>query len=326
MNKSETPASLTLIDDKGQTLETWELKGKRTYYIGRGKTNDIPLPRSWISRQHAMIQMEENGLFNIMDLGSSNGTMVNGQRQHTSTRLHSGDKLQIGSTATTLVFLHDYTPATVEETDELDEETVAVLQTELVTIMVCDIREFTRLSENISPELVSSLLALWSKQVNKIIEAHNGSIDKFIGDAVMATWVGRDHLRRNIHQALASIMAIQKYTQKLHQTLTDLPWPLKVGGAVNTGEAVMGNIGVDGGRDYTVVGDVVNVTFRLEELTTKIGKDILLGIDAGHLLSSGAERYFKRYQYTVKGKQEPVDAFGCDFPQLGGYLKSVTRR
>jgi len=321
MKKDISPtASLTILDKKGGAGNIWELTEKKTFYIGRGKNNDIPLPFSWISRQHAMIQVEENGVFNVIDLGSSNGTMVNGKRHHSATRLHSGDKLQIGSDKTTLVFFHDYTPATKTfQNDNLDEETVAFLQKELVTILVCDIRRFTSLSEIISAEMISTILAAWSKSVNDLVQKNGGSIDKFIGDAVMATWVGKEDPATNMRQAMRTILAIKEITTLLSSKLPDLPWPLEVGGAINTGEAVMGNMGVDGGRDFTVIGDVVNVTFRLEELTTKVGVDLMIGPSVSDYLPECLD-IFTACKYVVKGKKEPVTAYGVSFEALQKYL------
>ena len=272
-----------------------------------------------------MLQVEENGTYNVIDLGSSNGTRVNGTRQHTAVRLHSGDKIQVGSTKTTLVFFDDYTPVTPEVPEDIDEETVAFLQTDLVTILVCDIRNFTSLSETIGAEFVSNILTIWSKRVNELVIQHNGAIDKFIGDAVMATWPGSNCLSENIHQAMRTALAINEITTILSTKLPNLPWPLQVGGAINTGEAVMGNIGVEGGRDFTVVGDVVNVTFRLEELTSKIGKDILLGANVSQYLNDD-KAFFTPCQYMVKGKKEPVDALGCSFEVLKKYLQALEKR
>jgi adenylate cyclase len=251
--------------------------------------------------------------------------MVNGRRRHSATRLYSGDKLQIGSDKTTLVFFQDYTPEVSDDQDDLEEETVAFLQTELVTILVCDIRKFTSLSEIIGAELVSGILTAWSKNVNDLVQKHNGSIDKFIGDAVMATWAAKESQTENILAAMRTLLAIREMTVLLSAKLPNLPWPMEVGGAINIGEAVTGNIGVDGGRDYTVVGDVVNVTFRLEEMTTKAGMDILLGPNVSGYLPHFKD-FFTTCKYLVKGKKEPITAYGGSFDKLRIYLQQCQER
>ncbi|MCD6388847.1 MAG: FHA domain-containing protein, partial [Desulfobulbaceae bacterium] len=70
---SQPSASLELITRKKNQPYFWAMEGKNTYRLGRGKGNDIVLPFNWVSRQHAMLQMEDNGCFNLIDLGSSNG-------------------------------------------------------------------------------------------------------------------------------------------------------------------------------------------------------------------------------------------------------------
>jgi len=110
----------------------------------------------------------------------------------------------------------------------------------------------------------------------------------------------------------------------LGNRLPDLPWPLAIGAALNTGEAVIGNIGVDGNRDYTVIGDTINVAFRLEGLTSKLGVDLLIGNDTAALLDQrGLATYFSPCSYLVKGKSTPVVAHGCTFEQLHRYLTQL---
>ncbi len=319
---TDTPsASLYQLNDQSKIINTWPLTGKKTFRIGRTKNNDIVLTNNRTSRQHAMLQVEENGSFNIIDLGSSNGTSVNGHRIHTPTKLRSGDLIQIGSKST-LSFLQEgqEIPINKPDTTDIDEKTVAFLEKEQVTILVCDIRNFTSLSEKIGDEKISDILKIWATKANEIVQKHHGTIDKFIGDAVMATWIGKDSLKQSVRLALTSALEISDFTMELANKLGNLPQPLKVGGAINTGEAVVGNIGVDGNRDYTVVGDVVNITFRLEEETSKIGKDILIGSEAASQLDDRQNATFSPCKYIVKGKNDPVTAYSCNFEQLRRYL------
>ncbi|HFQ79874.1 MAG TPA: adenylate/guanylate cyclase domain-containing protein [Desulfobacterales bacterium] len=306
-------SSLALLNKQGSIIKTWPLTAKSSFRIGRGAENDIILANNWTSRQHAILQREENGLFNAIDLGSSNGTSINGQRIHTPTRLYSGDQIQIGS-RTTLTFMQEGVPEHQEIITEDDERTVAFLEKDQVTILICDIRDFTSLSEEIGDKNISQVLKLWTALIKTVIDRHQGSIDKFIGDAVMATWIGRGRLPENIRQALSCALELSHETLKLGKKV-NLKKPLRIGAALNTGEAVVGNIGVEGGRDYTVIGDLVNVTFRLEELTGRTGKDVIIGAAAARELKtlSGS---LAGDSYQVKGRKEPVKAYTADFCQL----------
>ncbi len=306
-------SSLALLDKQGNIIKTWPLTAQSSFRIGRGTENDIILTNSWTSRQHAILQREENGLFNAIDLGSSNGTSINGQRIHTPTRLCSGDLIGIGS-RTTLTFIQEGIPEQKEIIAEDDELTVAFLEKDQVTILICDIRDFTSLSEEIGDKSISQILKLWTALIQTVIDRHQGSIDKFIGDAVLATWIGRNNLSRNIHQALSCALELSHETLKLGKRV-NLKEPLRIGAALNTGEAVVGNIGVEGGRDYTVIGDLVNVTFRLEELTGRIGKDVIIGAEAAKELKPLSQS-LARGSYQVKGRRESVTAYGADFNQL----------
>jgi len=324
MNTQVTaPISLSLLDSKGSVIKTWPLIDKKTYRIGRGQANDIILDSSWVSRQHAMLQVEENGTVYALDMGSANGTLVNGQRIVTPTPLRSGDLIQIGGKST-LTFLQNYTVEVAAATIEDDEQTVALVTRTQVTVLICDIRRFTALSEKIGDQKVSDIIRVWSQKTNEMVAKHHGRIDKFIGDAAMAIWAEGVSLRHTVHLAMTCASRIAAMTTELGNRLPDLPWPLAIGAALNTGEAVIGNIGVDGNRDYTVIGDTINVAFRLEGLTSKLGVDLLIGNDTAALLDQrGLATYFSPCSYLVKGKSTPVVAHGCTFEQLHRYLTQL---
>ena len=315
----DMPASLKEMDDKGGVSKVWGLKGKNTFRIGRASGNDITLPYSWVSRKHTMVQNEGNGHFSIFDLGSSNGTFINGRRISGPTPLKTGDCITIGKTMLEFFQNTDLIPQASEHDATLDR-TVAFLQREIITLLICDIRNFTMLSEKIGNQQISNLLRYWTEQVSSIVNKNNGMVDKFIGDAVMAMWAGGENYE-NINNALKTAMLISEMTRTLGRKLKNMPWDLEIGAALNTGEAVIGNMGVEGYRDYTVIGDVVNVTFRLEELTDNRGVDVIMGRDtAGHI--ENVEKYFTANSYRLKGKEEDITAYVCSFRNLDKYLKN----
>lgn len=320
MNASpETPATLTLLDTQETDAHSWRLNGNDTFTLGRVPGTDIVLPYSWVSRKHAMIQKEKNGRFNLIDLGSSNGTFINGRKIHTPCTLQNGDCIGIGSTR--LLFQEDAIPFRPQATtgQDLDEMTVAFVQKQIITILICDIHDFTKLSETMGNQWISQLLQHWTGKVSKLVNKHSGIVDKFIGDAVMALWAGPD-TRENIHLALKTAIAVNAFTSNLSKEIPDLPWPLQIGAALNTGEAMMGNLAQDGQGNYTAVGDVVNVAFRLESMTNiRENLDLVMGCDAAkHLIEP--ESFCKEYSFKVKGKHDPVAAYGCSFSRLATYL------
>ncbi|MBU0482313.1 MAG: adenylate/guanylate cyclase domain-containing protein [Proteobacteria bacterium] len=319
MSDSSEQAVLQELDTSKSPKNIWNLKGKNTFKIGRGPGNDIILPYSWVSRKHTLVQQEKNGIFHIMDLGSSNGTYLNNKRIYSPAILNNGDAITLGKTKLKFVqFLEqrEY----VEEEDVTLDMTVAYIQKEMVTILVCDLRDFTSLSESMGNQIVSKLLQFWTKKVGAIINEHDGLVDKFIGDAVMATWIGGD-IDKGIRHAIEAAMEISVYTRKMGENIPEMPKELAIGAAINTGEAMMGNMGVDSHRDSTVIGDVVNVAFRLEANTIRNELDILLGEGTAQHLKD-LQGYFTRRSFDLKGKKEKINAYGCNFKKLHEYLTS----
>ena len=320
---AEDTATLALLDGTGNQQHDWDLGAKATYTLGREKGNDILLPFSWVSRKHAMIQVESNGRHNLIDLGSANGTMVNGRRVLTPARLHSGDRIGIGKTVLLFQQSGAEAPAGATAYGETAERTVAFVEQETVTILICDIHDYTKLSEQLGDHKVSALLQRWTAGVSQIVTRHEGMVDKFIGDAVMALWAGDGGTAHGIRQALRTALAIAAFTHGLKKTVPELPWPLKIGAALNTGAAMVGNIGVNGKRDFTVVGDVVNVAFRLESQTNaKKNLDLVMGEEAAAYLADTGP-YFTPHRFTVKGKSEPIRTVGCSFKNLDAYLQHL---
>ncbi len=317
---SATGTSFTLINDQGSEVECWPLNGKNTYRLGRARDNDIMLPFSWVSRKHAMVQVEENGVHNLIDLGSANGTTVNGRRIYAPTALRSGDLVGIGKTR--LVFLGRVQAAASasEETDFTEGRTVAFVEKEVVTVLLCDIHGFTRLSEQLGDQNVSRLLRLWSDKVTTLVSRHGGMVDKFIGDAVMAMWPGGDDQRGSILSAMQAALAIAVATRTLGREWGGKELALEIGAALNTGEAVLGNMGGGGRRDYTVIGDMVNVTFRLEGMTSsRDGIDLILGAATAGWLEA-TDDFFTPKTFTLRGKDAPTGSFVCSFDRLREYL------
>lgn len=318
MVSKELPKATLQLLGGAESEQVWPLSGKSTFRIGRVEASDIVLPFAWVSRQHAMVQVEANWGHNLIDLGSANGTFVNGRKVFTPTRLTSGDHIKIGNSE--LLFQQDDLPGVEgeDDTESIDDETVAFLQKDLMTLLVCDIRGFTPLSEEVGAQCVSEFLALWTKKVDGIVQKNGGQVDKFIGDAVLAVWPNGDSFAA-VAKAMLSALEISIWTRKLGSSVTGINRQLKIGAALNTGEAVMGNIGVDGQRDFTIVGDVVNVTFRLEQMTSRQKLDLILGERTFKLLRE-ADKFFATKTCTVKGKVEVLKVYITSFPALNKYL------
>src|SRR5579883_2080000 len=146
-----------------------------------------------------------------------------------------------------------------------------------VTVLFTDLRGFTCLSEQMPPEKVVGMLNAYFEQMVRVVEAHGGWVDKFIGDGMMAVFGemrGRpDHAERAASCALELRECIARLNIERGQRA--LP-ALKLGIAINTGPVVAGTVGAAKRLDYTVIGDTVNVASRLEHLNVALGTDIIV--------------------------------------------------
>lgn len=174
-----------------------------------------------------------------------------------------------------------------------------------MTVFFSDIRGFTSLSETMKPERLVRVLNSYLDRMTKIVFAHDGVLDKYIGDAVMAFWNAPfdqpDHARR----AVATALAMRSALQEMNDTHAFGKTELHIGVGINTGEMVVGNIGGSERVDYTVIGDSVNLGSRMEGLTKEYGVDII--ISERTVEQAGSEVLVRRLdKASVKGKKEPV--------------------
>jgi adenylate cyclase len=174
-------------------------------------------------------------------------------------------------------FGHYVSPTIVEELARTPDSLKLGGETRDVTLLFADVRGFSRLSEGMDAEqLVRFVNELFTPLADEIL-AHSGTIDKFMGDAVMAFWnaplTDPEHARKACRAALAMQAAIGV----LNRGRADGTDPIRLGIGVNTGACVVGNVGSPQRFDYSVLGDVVNTASRLEETTKVYGVPIILG-------------------------------------------------
>ncbi|MCB0369618.1 MAG: adenylate/guanylate cyclase domain-containing protein, partial [Bdellovibrionales bacterium] len=158
------------------------------------------------------------------------------------------------------------------------DPTAEIGRKEELSILFSDIRGFTTLSESISPEQVVEILNFYLGKMTDLVFSNKGTLDKFIGDAVMAFWgapiTDKTHALNAVKTALSmkdQMSSINNFFSQKYNT------ELHIGIGVNTGDVIVGNIGSDKRLDYTVIGDNVNLASRLEGLTKNYGVNIIIG-------------------------------------------------
>lgn len=174
-----------------------------------------------------------------------------------------------------------------------------------LTVMFCDMRGFTRLSEGMTPAQLQPLLNRIFSRLTTVISRHRGTVDKYMGDCVMAFWGAPldapDHANLAVHAAqemVAEIAAINREHQR-----DGLP-PVQLGIGINTGVMHVGDMGSALRRSYTVIGDAVNLAARLEGLGEHYGVNIVAG--SGTRDKANAYLWQELDQVRVKGKQQAV--------------------
>lgn len=183
-----------------------------------------------------------------------------------------------------------------------------------VTVMFADIRGFTTMSETMEPGRVVEILNEYFTRVTDVIFDNGGTLDKYIGDAVMAVFGAPISKGNDAAAAVNSAIQIQRLLIELNRDAAARKWPeLRVGIGINTGNAIAGNIGSPRRLDYTVVGDAVNTAQRL--MTNAAGGQILISESTAKKLGkTGKTIDLERLpELKVKGRSEAVPVFGVNW-------------
>lgn len=179
-----------------------------------------------------------------------------------------------------------------------------------LTVLFSDIRGFTSYSEGLDPQQIVAVLNLYLSLMSDIIFRHKGTIDKFIGDAIMAIFGAPvpqiDHADRACQVAIGMIKELEVYNRENVQQGRQ---PLYIGVGVNTGDMTVGNIGSEKRFDYTVVGDSVNLGSRLEGLTKYFAVEIIVSEMTRNACVTDAFVFRDLASVKVKGKDLPVRVF-----------------
>ena len=199
-----------------------------------------------------------------------------------------------------------YIPAElVEEMNKTGQQVSVGGESREMTVLFSDVRGFTSISEGLSPQELTALMNAFLSPMTRIIHQNRGTIDKYMGDAIMAFWGAPlrdpDHARHAVQAALA----MHQGMEELAESFVARGWkPLKIGIGLNTGPMNVGNMGSDFRLAYTVLGDAVNLGSRLESLTKQYGAHIMISEYTKAAVPDVVARELD--QVRVKGKDTPV--------------------
>jgi adenylate cyclase len=175
-----------------------------------------------------------------------------------------------------------------------------------LTVLFSDVRGFTTISEGLAPDQLAALMNEYLGAMTKVIRGHLGTLDKYIGDAIMAFWGAPVADPTHARHAVIAALDMQVGMSKLNKDLIARGWPeLRIGIGVNTGVMTVGDMGSPARKAYTIMGDAVNLGSRLEGITKQYGVGIVVGETTYVQLKD--EFVFRELdRVRVKGKDEPV--------------------
>jgi adenylate cyclase len=177
-----------------------------------------------------------------------------------------------------------------------------------ITVLFADVRGFTRLAEHAPPEQVVQLLNLYFSAMSDIIFGHNGTLDKYIGDGLMALFGAPTTTPDDASNAVVVAMRMQQRIQKLNEDFRAAGLPqVSVGIGLHTGEATVGYIGSERRTEYTAIGDTVNLSARLE--SNAGGGQILVSEATMAALPQGKFPLREHAALTVKNRAQPVQVY-----------------
>jgi len=289
------------------TGEPFELTIGNTATIGRTSDNIVCLSGSpLVSRQHALVRCHDGYQYQIIDLGSRNGTFVNDQRVVMPMTLAHGARILIAKNELLFEQIEDdFSNAQLEVTlaGSIDGAASAIRP---VALLVCDIRGFSSMAEKISSDDLAQQLGVWFREAGNLVTKSGGTIDKFIGDAMLAYW-------SESGEGGIDCAATLKIARDILALAAGIKWAngeaFHVGIALHFGSVTCGNVGLDAQRDATIIGDVVNTVFRLESVMKELNQLVLLSADFGDRLPA-SEKLVDLGERKLKGKQQAVRIYG----------------
>lgn len=181
----------------------------------------------------------------------------------------------------------------------------------MISVLFCDIRGFTTISETLAPEKVVQLLNEYFESMVEVVFRNGGTLDKFIGDGLMVIFGAPQDDPKQEEHALQAAIEMQAELRKLAEKWKPEGLNLRIGIGINSGPAIVGNIGSARRMDYTAIGDTVNLASRLESSTKELGVGILLSEYTYNALR-GSYRFRSMGSVRVRGRSQAVETYSVE--------------
>ena len=275
-----------------ETISGEKITLKGNCSLGRHPSCNVVLKDDQVSRRHSLIHIQGQGERWLVDLGSSNGTLLNGRRVRLPVALKDKDRLELGSEV--LVFRQN---AFVAATPPMEEEsdcdmTIKASVTTSHWLLVADIEKFTPLSQTMPGDELARLVGKWISSCKEIIEMNGGEINKYLGDGFLAYWPSTETTPETIDRTLAQLKKIQA------------SGPMKFRLVVHHGAITLDNSLSQG--ENSLIGPNVNFIFRMEKVAGGLGKYCVL--------SEAAARHLEKHGLVEPLGEHPLSGFSGNHP------------
>jgi class 3 adenylate cyclase len=234
--------------------------------LGRAESNSLHLTDAGVSRRHAVLHRQPDGEFWLVDLGSVNGTYLNGLRIFQPVKLRDGDCIAVAGHA----FVFRQTGPPQAPAQAASPTTRLDLRAASVWLLLADIENFTPLSCALPPDRLAVLLGSWFLACQKIVEEQHGRIYKYLGDGFLAYWIDDEASTARVAaaaRAFATVVSDPRFRFVIHRG------SISMGGCPVPGEEVL-------------LGSVVNFVFRMERLAAQLRMPVLLSEEANGRLAA----------------------------------------
>lgn len=279
--------------------------------LGRSPECNVQIADPRVSRRHAMIRRQEDGFW-FFDLGSFNGSYLNGSRVTAARRLTHGDVLDFADNQ--FRFEQEGNAFDTAEEDSFGSSTIALIRSAPVIILVSDIQGFTALSEQLPPDILAQTIGGYAA-CEEILSRHGATVDKFIGDCVLAYWtqVTPETRLDALRAAHELMLACTRSYEERREIFDSIGRDFRAGLALHVGKVAYGGMSQ---REFTLVGDPVNLTFRIETLTRELGHPAIVSGDFLRDWPEGRQYCQSLGVHQVKGRAQPVEAWMVrEFPE-----------
>lgn len=176
--------------------------------LGRSATNDVVIDDGKVSRRHALIHKQDDTEFWVIDLGSGNGTHLNGRRVTQPTRLTDNDTLTLGDQV--LAFRHIAVRPSTQPPTQMSAQTIIAIKSVDCWLLVADIEGSTAMAARLSPTDMAMQVGRWMASCKEIVDTQNGTINKFLGDGFFAYWLAEEAGTDRIVAAVQALRALQR--------------------------------------------------------------------------------------------------------------------